>query len=273
VDEKKTDLFHLERLRAALDSPSGYGVRVQFLRTSLNLEEQLSWFAESGTRLDIAIGANTRELHDLKTKIDRLTLGQEDVSRTLRMVASASGVDFVTPLQTQDLLSSSKFTANVTDNAFTRSIDASLLPAFHRLTCFDLPSRLVGHFRTGHVRVGRGTDYVNKSFETPHPVEVSKLIDDLCSDWRSEFDELRLAIDRRKLASVARFHARLLSIHPFEDGNGRVARAVLMQQCLDLFGRADMSLMDKGGSYYSALEAADKGDFVLLEKIVSGIIS
>jgi hypothetical protein len=102
---KELDLFHLERLRAALDSPSGYGVRVQFLRTPLNLEEQLSWFAESGTRLDAAIGANTKELHDLKAKIDRVMLGQDDVSRTLRMVAGVSRVDFVSPLQTQDLLS------------------------------------------------------------------------------------------------------------------------------------------------------------------------
>jgi hypothetical protein len=33
-----------------------------------------------------------------------------------------------------------------------------------------------------------------------------------------------------------------------------------MQQCLDLCGRADMSIMDKGAAYYAALAAADKGD-------------
>ena len=43
-------------------------------------------------------------------------------------------------------------------------------------------------------------------------------------------------------------------IHPFLDGNGRPGGAVFMQQCLDLFGRADMSLLDRGAGYYHALE-------------------
>jgi hypothetical protein len=48
------------------------------------------------------------------------------------------------------------------------------------------------------------------------------------------------------------------------DGNGRVSRAIMMQQCLDLFGKADMTLMNKGAEYYAALEAADGGDFAPL---------
>jgi Fic family protein len=161
--------------------------------------------------------------------------------------------------------------ADGADGSVSGLLDAALLRAFHRLTCFDLPSRIVGHFRTGRIRVGRGTDYTKTTFEPPSPNEVSELIDRLCS-WRTEFGKLRAAPDRTKLTAVALFHTNLLSIHPFEDGNGRVARAVLMQQCLDLFGRADMSLMDKGGAYYSALESADKGDFVSLESIISQIV-
>lgn len=44
---KEADIVHLERLRALLDSPSGYGTRLQFLKIPMSQEEQLSWFAES----------------------------------------------------------------------------------------------------------------------------------------------------------------------------------------------------------------------------------
>ena len=68
------------------------------------------------------------------------------------------------------------------------------------------------------------------------------------------------------------WHARLLVIHPFFDGNGRTARAILMQQCLDLFGRADMSVMEKGARYYAALARADGGDLRDLAAIIRPII-
>jgi hypothetical protein len=36
---KESVILHLERLRALLDSPSGYGTRIQFLKIPMNLEE------------------------------------------------------------------------------------------------------------------------------------------------------------------------------------------------------------------------------------------
>jgi hypothetical protein len=44
-----------------------------------------------------------------------------------------------------------------------------------------------------------------------------------------------------------------------------------MQQCLDLFGHADMSRMDRGISYHEALLAADGGDLAPLCKIIAAI--
>jgi hypothetical protein len=45
-----------------------------------------------------------------------------------------------------------------------------------------------------------------------------------------------------------------------------------MQQCLDLFGKADMSLMNKGADYYIALKAADGGDYGPLATLIKPII-
>jgi len=65
------------------------------------------------------------------------------------------------------------------------------------------------------------------------------------------------------LEAVAAFHHGLVSIHPFLDGNGRTARAILIQQCVDPFGHIDPDLIDKGAAYYDAIFQADAGDLDL----------
>lgn len=37
---------------------------------------------------------------------------------------------------------------------------------------------------------------------------------------------------RKNLATLAEFHARYESIHPFQDGNGRTGRMILFRECL-----------------------------------------
>lgn len=44
-----------------------------------------------------------------------------------------------------------------------------------------------------------------------------------------------------------------------------------MQQCLDLFGKADMALMNKGAVYYAALQAAERQDFGLLITLITPV--
>ena len=74
-----------------------------------------------------------------------------------------------------------------------------------------------------------------------------------------------------KLEALAKFHAKFLLIHPLY-GSGRVARSILMQQCLDLFGKADMALMNKGAAYYAALQAADRDDFGPLIALITPVV-
>jgi Fic family protein len=75
-----------------------------------------------------------------------------------------------------------------------------------------------------------------------------------------------------KLTAIAKFHASFLLVHPFFDGNGRVARAILMQQCLDLFGRANMALMNKGADYYVSLQRADSGNYKPLVALIYPVV-
>ena len=39
--------------------------------------------------------------------------------------------------------------------------------------------------------------------------------------------------DAHPIAKAAAFHAMFENIHPFQDGNGRVGRMIILKQCLD----------------------------------------
>jgi Fic family protein len=81
-----------------------------------------------------------------------------------------------------------------------------------------------------------------------------------------------LTAEENDIQAIARFHYEFLKIHPFLDGNGRTARALLLQQCLDLFGRANLSRLDRGASYNSALIAANGGDLVPLIDVIRPVL-
>lgn len=59
IARKEVKIIHLQQLQNILDSPSGYGVRIQFLAIPMTIEEQLSWASESDSQTAKAVIANT----------------------------------------------------------------------------------------------------------------------------------------------------------------------------------------------------------------------
>ncbi|MEJ0022798.1 MAG: Fic family protein [Alphaproteobacteria bacterium] len=230
----------------------------------------MSWFAESSNRLGAALNLNTRELLELKALVSKLGEGQDEVRSTLRLVADKSA-NLAGTLSALDLISSSNFETAERANPVSARLDVSLILLFHRLTCFDLPARHVGRFRTTNVTIGNPRNPRLEDKPTPAPSEVKALTERLCAEWVAGYQRIRSA-ENERLPAVAKFHARLNEIHPFSDGNGKVSRAILMQQCLDLYGRANMSLMNKGGDYYAALREADEGNLRSLIAIISPVV-
>lgn len=78
------------------------------------------------------------------------------------------------------------------------------------------------------------------------PNDMKKLLDDYCS------------IAYPDLKDLAEFHIRFETIHPFQDGNGRVGRMILFKECLKHqiipFIIEDTNRI----TYYNALSAVDK---------------
>jgi Fic family protein len=260
---KESDILHLQQLQNLLDSTLGYGARIQYLGISMTIEEQLSWAVDSDSQTAKALAANTRELLALRASIDRMRAGQSHIIKTL-------GLATPTSVSTPDLISVSSFVKSDGFPTVSANLTPELILLFHRLTCYDLPSRAVGRFRTRDVWLGNLEGSTAMHVQPPRPEKVESSLIELCGEWRQSFGALRN--QSLKLEAIAGFHANFLVIHPFLDGNGRVGRALLMQQCLDLFGKADMSLMNKGGEYYAALKAADAKDYRLLVALISPVV-
>lgn len=87
-------------------------------------------------------------------------------------------------------------------------------------------------------------------------------------------DDVKFWIDNKTYTPkeiAVRFHHRLVQIHPFPNGNGRISRlmADLLMKQFDLpainWGTSDLTkISDLRKKYISALRSADNGDYSLL---------
>ena len=76
--------------------------------------------------------------------------------------------------------------------------------------------------------IGKWKKYENRLSKTdlklcePHLVENS--IYNLFEDWKES---------KKDISAIADFHQKFEHIHPFQDGNGRIGRFIILRQCLE----------------------------------------
>jgi len=117
-----------------------------------------------------------------------------------------------------------------------------------------------GRFRTAEVRIA-GADFI-----PPPAYEVSHLIAKLIDWYNRDPDELRPI----ELAAI--LHHRFVWIHPFHDGNGRVAR-LLMNLVLTRSGYPIAVILNVDrNKYYDTLKKADKGNPASLVNFVASAV-
>ena len=101
--------------------------------------------------------------------------------------------------------------------------------------------------------IGKWKKYENRLSKTdlklcePHLVENS--IFNLLEDWK---------ISKKDIYAIADFHQKFELIHPFQDGNGRIGRFIILRQCIE--NEVDLIAIDDeyNKEYRSALYQAQK---------------
>ena len=248
-------IYHLEHLRAILDAPRGYGLRLEFLRIPMTPEEQAGFLVEWKSDVRDAIRDQTA----------RFDLLAAEVGLLRAQTQSVLGIRLPAPHGSPTALPDAR------DDPISSRLTLELLLMLHRAACIDIGiPGAVGAVRTVEVWIGKTGEDRRRSMHQPvNAHEVAPKLAELLGWWNSSYPTLRNAGDEAKIEAIARFYHGLLFLHPFVDGNGRVARILFSQQILDLFGPRDSITLDEGAAYYSALQAADQGDLSRLSELVS----
>ncbi len=109
--------------------------------------------------------------------------------------------------------------------------------------------------------IGKWKKYENRLSKTdlklcePHLVENS--IYNLLEDWNES---------KKDIFAIADFHQKFEHIHPFQDGNGRIGRFIILRQCLenniDLIAIDDAYNKEYKESLYKAQTTGNLGQLV-----------
>ncbi len=101
----------------------------------------------------------------------------------------------------------------------------------------------------------------NSPHKPPHPILVQEQMDEY-AEWLAQATDVPVPL----LAAVS--HAWLVHIHPFRDGNGRTARAILNLQLIRAGYPIVIVRRKDRERYYESLRASDEGDLTLLLDLI-----
>ena len=130
-----------------------------------------------------------------------------------------------------------------------QTVSEVLIRTIHQLVVRETQQQTAGSYRTGNVMI-TGSDH------TPPDVSVLPgLMRDLIR-WIGSNQKKLLPVE---LAAIV--HHKLVSIHPFFDGNGRTARVMMNLLLLQKGYPLVIVLKNDRKKYYQALNKADHGDY------------
>ena len=106
-------------------------------------------------------------------------------------------------------------------NTIGQPLDNHIIKEFHRILKTGTADALKSYFRVGDWK--RLANEVGGR-ETARPAEVEQKMTELARWYESR--------EKVTIETLAEYHFRFESIHPFQDGNGRVGRLILFRECL-----------------------------------------
>lgn len=155
--------------------------------------------------------------------------------------------------------------ARVTDYVHTKSqkseIDKEIILLLHQMLIGGINDQIAGRFRTEgeYARVG--------THIAPAPEHIERMLDAMLVEYTSDYNSYFLD-------KISKFHLDFETIHPFNDGNGRIGRVLINYQ-LQRLGFPGLIVRDKEKKdYYKAFgDYRDNKNTKTIEKIlVLGLI-
>jgi Fic family protein len=138
----------------------------------------------------------------------------------------------------------------------------SYIHFFHRLVLMGIVSPVkCGRLRTKSVHVGNPDVYF------PVPSVVPKLMNEFCRKFPTI---LPTVVKYDPIMVAAKVSHRFVSIHPYEDGNGRISRVLMNLVLWGHFPPVYLKANKKGRHRYSqAIRRADRGQFEALGSLIA----
>jgi len=267
----KSIIYHLERIRVLLDSPSGYGLRLEFLDIDMSREEQMSFFSQWNRSFsDLLREHGMMIVKEISKKIDVLKAPTENLGKHIHELIAATQSTMA--LGAELLEKSEKTQIPIPQSGpATSNLTVETLCMLHRALLIDHPhTQNVGRLRNINIWIGEPDSSPEKAtYRPPDHSSIHNLLENLLMNWRENYNDLKKSTDKQKIITeLTKFHHNFLSIHPFVDGNGRIARFLMMQQANELLGFNRRIIIEDRKPYYDALMAAHSGELNQLEIIV-----
>lgn len=189
------------------------------------------WFRVELTYTSNAIEGNTLTRHETAVVIEKgITVGGKSLQEHLEAKNHAKALDFL----------------HLLVNKKTSQLTAADILTIHEITLSGIDDANAEHYRNIPVRIAGST------VTLPNHRKVSTLMDELHL-WLNTPNKLH------PVAFAGEAHYRLVSIHPFVDGNGRTAR-LLMNLLLLMHGYPPAIIHKRDRlAYLTALEEAQLG--------------
>ena len=107
------------------------------------------------------------------------------------------------------------------------------------------------------------------AYTPPPPDLIRGQLQDHCAWWRGAYADALTASHEERLRVLARLHHGIVSVMPFTDGNGRLARLVTHFAARELLGRGvAVDLTTDPPAYYDALREGDGGNLDKLTELI-----
>lgn len=244
-------IYHLERLRHSLDSPQGYGLRLEYLRRPMTVEEQIAFFStlnpdltqrltgrdRLGTAPDAAAGDGAGPQAAVSATAELPDPGDSDVLG-----------DVAAPM--------------------ARLTVATLILLHRRVTAgTSMPAAITGQLRTVQTWIGDGSG--KSVLALPPPDQIAGQLIDAMRWWQGAYPTLIGAPEEDVILALARLSHEIMTIHPFIDGNKRLALAVVDLAAVELLGRGiSAELPAEAVAHLDALLTPRGGDLTELARFV-----